>query len=88
MGDGKCFRRQGGEGMIWLSGRDKKWAHVAKAHVGTSIGQPPFWHGCCALNVKLSSAPDVVSHYLAQRCANIGGGLRRGLGSLWNESKC
>jgi hypothetical protein len=77
-----------GGGITYLFGRDEKWAHLAKAHAGTNIGQPPCWPGCCDLNVKLGLALSVVSHYLAQRCANIGGGLRRGLGSLWNESKC
>jgi hypothetical protein len=74
--------------MTSFFGRDEKWAHLAEAHAGTNIVQPPCWHGCCDLNVKLGSAFDVTSYYLAQRCANIGGGLRRGLGSLWYESKC
>jgi len=74
--------------MTCLFGQDEKWAHPTEAHAGTNIGQPPCWHGCCDLNVKLGSAFSVGSCYLAQRCANIGGGLRRGLGSLQNESKC
>jgi len=72
--------------MTCLFGQDEKWAHPTEAHAGTNIGQPPCWHGCCHLNVKLGLALIVVSCYLAQRCANIGGGLRKGLGSLRNES--
>ncbi len=55
------------------------------------MGSPsrgPCWHGCCDLIVKLGLTIGAVSRYLAQRCAKVGGGLRRGLGSLWNESKC
>jgi hypothetical protein len=37
MGDGKCFGRKGGE-MTCLFGREEKWVHLAKAHVGTNIG--------------------------------------------------
>jgi hypothetical protein len=30
----------------------------------------------------------ILSHYLAQRCAKLGGGLRRSLGSFRNKFKC
>jgi hypothetical protein len=47
------------------------------AQLGPMIG-PPCWQGCYNLIANLGSTPSAISHYLAQRCAKMGGGLRSG----------
>jgi hypothetical protein len=46
------------------------------------------WQGCYNSIANLGSIPSALSHYLAQRCAKMGGGLRSGLRPLRKDSKC
>ncbi len=49
-----------------------------RAHVKTTMGWPPCWHGLCNVNVKLGLTLGKVGHHLAQKFVELGGGFFKG----------